>query len=380
MDTHDGVIGSEGGMLATSFRKDGRIVLLGASVFLAACLANPAALYPPDGQPVCEIPGETWIYSGVFVRVDAITTCRLWWRGHAIAVTRHRLVMGRGFESASGAIIVDTTEGVAADLTSDLGPLHLFARGASGDVTWRFVAHRGVSAVAPENTLPAMQLADRLGFGGIETDVRFTSDAVPVLLHDASVDRTSNGHGDIHRMTLAQARALDFGAWRDPRYAGTPIPTLAELAGWLNESRMDLAVLELKNPAPLTARQAVRVIASIVEGSVDRIVIASFVPENLRAVQLERPHLPTMLLSSDPLSDSLLSVLASVRPTYLGLDSRTMSPAQFETVQARVTDVGGGTLVMLFALHDPVRELEYAATSVAALISDRPWLRLEPRF
>jgi glycerophosphoryl diester phosphodiesterase len=90
------------------------------------------------------------------------------------------------------------------------------------------INHRGYNTVAPENTLPAYRLSVVNGFKFLETDVRFTSDNVPVLLHDATVDRTSNGTGNIADMTYAQARELDFGSWKSADYAGTKIPSFEE--------------------------------------------------------------------------------------------------------------------------------------------------------
>lgn len=90
------------------------------------------------------------------------------------------------------------------------------------------VAHRGYSTDAPENTLSAYRLAKKKGFTFVECDVSFTLDGYAVLLHDASVDRTSNGTGNIANMTLADARALDFGSWKSTVYAGEQIPTFEE--------------------------------------------------------------------------------------------------------------------------------------------------------
>ena len=96
------------------------------------------------------------------------------------------------------------------------------------DVNVRSVAHRGASGYAPENTLPAFQLAKELGFSCVETDVRFTSDGIPVCLHDGSIDRTSNGTGDIWNMTLEEVKQYDFGGWKDSKYVGVSIPTFEE--------------------------------------------------------------------------------------------------------------------------------------------------------
>lgn len=90
-------------------------------------------------------------------------------------------------------------------------------------------AHRGDNYCAPENTLPAFELAIAKGAHQIEFDVRVTQDEQLVVLHDETVDRTSNGSGKTTDLTLAAIRELDAGSWKAPEFAGTQIPTLAEV-------------------------------------------------------------------------------------------------------------------------------------------------------
>lgn len=92
----------------------------------------------------------------------------------------------------------------------------------------RDIAHRGFSWRAPENTLPAYQLAYEKGFRFVECDLGFTSDKVPVLLHDYTLDRTSNGTGNISDISFDDVRKLDFGSWMSSSFAGTKIPSFYE--------------------------------------------------------------------------------------------------------------------------------------------------------
>lgn len=91
------------------------------------------------------------------------------------------------------------------------------------------LAHRGASAYAPENTTAAFDLALAMGAPAIETDIRATADRRLVLLHDARVDRTTDGQGLVADLTLAQVQALDAGSWFGPRFAGQRIPTVEDL-------------------------------------------------------------------------------------------------------------------------------------------------------
>jgi glycerophosphoryl diester phosphodiesterase len=103
------------------------------------------------------------------------------------------------------------------------------AKAVTGGIsTMNDVAHRGYCTVAPENTLSAYRMAKKQGFTCVEADISFTSDGVAVLLHDSTIDRTSNGTGEIKKLTFAAVRALDFGSWKSAEFAGEKIPTFEE--------------------------------------------------------------------------------------------------------------------------------------------------------
>lgn len=108
-------------------------------------------------------------------------------------------------------------------------------------------AHRGASDTHPENTLAAFREAIRLGAHQIELDVVLTKDGHPVIMHDSTVDRTTDGKGAVRDMTLTQIKKLDAGAKKHARFAGEQVPTLRETLEimpmniWLN--------LHLRNPA-----------------------------------------------------------------------------------------------------------------------------------
>ena len=89
-------------------------------------------------------------------------------------------------------------------------------------------AHRGARFDAPENTLAAIKAAIERGAAWVELDVRYTSDGVPVLFHDADVSRTTDGTGPLENYSLKDLQALDAGSWFNESFAGTPVPTLEE--------------------------------------------------------------------------------------------------------------------------------------------------------
>src|SRR5258706_16292065 len=91
------------------------------------------------------------------------------------------------------------------------------------------IAHRGASGNAPENTLAAFRKAVALGATFIETDLHLSRDAHFVAIHDATVNRTTNGQGAVHDMTLAELRRLDAGSWFGSGFGGEWMPTLEKL-------------------------------------------------------------------------------------------------------------------------------------------------------
>lgn len=90
------------------------------------------------------------------------------------------------------------------------------------------IGHRGAAAYAPENTMVSFMKAEDLGADWFELDVRLSKDGEVVVMHDATVDRTTNGHGNVRDLTLYDLKQLDAGAWKGPEFAGERIPTLQQ--------------------------------------------------------------------------------------------------------------------------------------------------------
>lgn len=139
-------------------------------------------------------------------------------------------------------------------------------------------AHRGARAVAPENTLAAFARAAELGAEAIELDAQLTADGALVACHNFTVDATSNGRGRVAEMTLAELKALDFGGWFAPEFAGERIPTLDEvldLAGERLLVNVELKTVRADGDARL-ARAAAALFAR--RNLYDRAMASSFDP------------------------------------------------------------------------------------------------------
>ena len=170
------------------------------------------------------------------------------------------------------------------------------------------IAHRGASGTRPENTLVAFRRAREIGADYVELDIRATADGVAVVMHDGTVDRTTDGVGPVSELTLAQVKSLDAGAWFAPEYAGERVPTLAEAVA-LTGAGMPLS-LEIK--AAGVEEQAVAAIRG--SGNADSF-ISSFDEGCLRRVRELDPQMPIeLIVGIGPLrSDEIDALIARAR-------------------------------------------------------------------
>lgn len=158
------------------------------------------------------------------------------------------------------------------------------------------LAHRGFSSNYPENTLIAFEEAAKMDVWGVEFDVHLTKDHELVVIHDESIDRTSNGTGFIKDLTLDELRTFDFGSWFDPQFAEQKIPTLAEvLAVYKNTTHqinieIKSDIFEYEGIEALIAN-----VIHVIEFE-DRVIISSFNHETIARFQQIMPNVKTALL------------------------------------------------------------------------------------
>lgn len=159
-------------------------------------------------------------------------------------------------------------------------------------------AHRGASGYAPENTLPAIEMALEQGADAIEIDVQLTRDDEVVVIHDETLERTTSGNGWVADHSLEALRALDASAG-DERYRGTRVPTLQEVLHLAGDATVNV---ELKNTRMRYHGLEERVLAIVAElGAADRVVVSSFNHYSLRHLLHLGTPLPLGALYSDPL-------------------------------------------------------------------------------
>jgi glycerophosphoryl diester phosphodiesterase len=163
------------------------------------------------------------------------------------------------------------------------------------------IAHRGHCAGAPEQTLAAYTAAADLGAQMIEADVQCSRDGRLVMMHDTTVDRTTDGHGPVAALTFAQLRALDAGSWFATHHTGASVPSLDEVFELAHDRGLALCLEVKGDTREVMARTAVPVARAIAaRGSLDRDVLASF---DHRSLVLAARAVPGLTLAPDRLPE-----------------------------------------------------------------------------
>lgn len=162
----------------------------------------------------------------------------------------------------------------------------------------RWIAHRGAGKLAPENTLAAFRFGASHGYRMFECDAKLSADGVVFLMHDATLDRTTNGHGIGGQQAWGALSQLDAGGWHSRAFAGEPLPTLENLARFCRANDL-LLDIEIK-PTPGTERETGEVVAReaarLWQGAAVPPLLTSFQIDALKGAQAVQPELPRGLL------------------------------------------------------------------------------------
>ncbi len=183
--------------------------------------------------------------------------------------------------------------------------------------TWpypRWIAHRGAGKLAPENTLAAFQLGARHGYRMFECDVKLSADDVPFLLHDATLERTTNGTGVAGDQPWHALAALDAGSWHSADHAREPLPTLESIARWCREQGhlLNIEIKPSPGQASRTGQHVADMAARLWQGAAVPPLLTSFEPEALAAAAAAQPQLPRGLLLHE-LPPDWLGIAAALR-------------------------------------------------------------------
>jgi glycerophosphoryl diester phosphodiesterase len=164
-----------------------------------------------------------------------------------------------------------------------------------------WAAHRGAGKLAPENTLAAFRLGAHLGHRMFECDVKLSADGALFLLHDDTLERTTNGAGVAGALPWRELSLLDAGLWHGPGYAGEPIPRFEAIARWIRANRylLDVEIKPTAGTESETGHAVAMACAALWSNADIPPLLTSFQPPSLAAAQQSAPHLPRGLLVNE---------------------------------------------------------------------------------
>jgi len=225
------------------------------------------------------------------------------------------------------------------------------------------IAHRGASAVAPENTMAAFRRAVAMGVDCIETDLHLSRDGRLIIVHDATLNRTTNGDGLVKNFTFSELRQLDAGRWFSEDFAGERLPAVEELLDLAEPADLSL-YLEIKGGAGYGVERAV---ISALRGRKESkaAVILCFDPSVLdRIHQLDRLLMTGLLFESDGLD----MVREAVR-----VGARQIAPRGDCVTSELLEDAHRrGLKVIAWTINDPVQMRALASAGVDGIMTNHP--------
>lgn len=238
--------------------------------------------------------------------------------------------------------------------------------------TRRLIAHRGLSSRAPENTLAAFRLALDEGFDWIETDVDILGDGTPVLIHDTSLERTTNRCGRYYDLSVGELEGIDAGGWFAPEFCGEPLPTLANLVDLMNETGLN-ANVEIKSNEEGAARtmQLIEAVAAELERLKPgrEVIVSSFNHVLLAKFKEAAPQWDVACLyETVALYDDWRSILELVGATYIHPEDSYLT----ERTVAAFKEAGFG--INVWTVNQTARANQLFNWGVDGVISDVPHL------
>ena len=230
--------------------------------------------------------------------------------------------------------------------------------------SWIRIAHRGASGIAPENTVAAFKKAIETGVDAVELDLHGTADGEVVVMHDASLDRTTDHQGPVNQIALETIKRADAGGWFAAEFAGEPVPTLTEALECIGEDA--IALLEIKDPMIAEA-----VVAKVRETqTLNLTVIISFHTDVLQTVRSLEPRIPTGWLIGDNKDrvppERLCQQLGELGCSLLNVNHRRITAEFAYEVRRR------GISLWCWTVDDISRMREMKAFGVQGITSNYP--------
>ncbi|KHT62175.1 glycerophosphodiester phosphodiesterase [Photobacterium gaetbulicola] len=227
--------------------------------------------------------------------------------------------------------------------------------------------HRGAAALAPENTIASINKAAEAGVKWVEIDTQLSADGIPVVIHDETVNRCTDGKGRIADLTLAQLKRLDAGSWFHPSYANERIPTLAEaLDACLS---LDLTLnIELKIHRDEQIEPLVDAVVALINEKgypIDKLLFSSFQKRALELCQQLMPEVRRGFIC-EVWNDYSLSSIETCHAYSVHIDHHILTPAIARNIKS------AGYILKIWTLNKAEKAQSFWDMGVDSIITDAP--------
>ena len=230
------------------------------------------------------------------------------------------------------------------------------------------IAHRGASEYAPENTRAAFELAAKLGTEWVELDLHLTRDKRIVIIHDAKVDKCTNGKGNVADMDYAEIAKFDAGSWFNPEFEGQRILNLEELIQIVTDLNLH-ANLELK-PLPETEDDLVRITVETLKAhwpkTKDAPLISSFSMTALEKFKKLMPALPIATLFDEWHAEENLAWIERLNPIAVNLSAKIVNLEIIKTLKKL------GKKIFIYTINDAEKAVQLRSLGVDGVFTNCP--------
>jgi glycerophosphoryl diester phosphodiesterase len=237
----------------------------------------------------------------------------------------------------------------------------------------KHIAHRGAGKLAPENTLAAFRLGYSHGYRMFECDVKLSSDGVAYLLHDATLERTTDGVGNAGEFSWGELSQLSAGDWHSPAYAGEPLPTMANIASFIraNDCFINLEIKPVPGTEAHTGEIVANLAAQLWADAAVKPLLSSFSEVALEAAYYAQPSLPRALLVGSIPADWQAKC---ERLACVALDCNVMLLSDDEVKSVKAA----GYRLLVYTCNSPEKAQQLLALGVDGIITDAVYV-IHPR-
>jgi glycerophosphoryl diester phosphodiesterase len=229
------------------------------------------------------------------------------------------------------------------------------------------IGHRGACAYAPENTMASFVKAAQLNIKWVEFDVMQSRDGVPIIFHDETLERTTNGRGQVSDYSYAQLQTLDAGRWFDPLYSGERIPSLMTVVQFLQQAKMsaNVEIKALKGQEEEVVSQVIQELQPYLAKANEHYLFSSFSIAALTSLRKHAPHCQLGLLL-EGWTPEWKDIAAELECVSIHVSDDILTERTAREIKSM------GKALLCYTVNNPDRAQQLYGWGVDAVFSDAP--------